>query len=314
MDLFQTIKTNYDLLVETRKADFNKRRAEIIEKYPEIDSLYAKQAKLWLEHFKGSISNDSLEKELSKCENELVRFLHKYNLDISDLEYIPQCDVCQDTGYNEYGNVCVCLKQKFVDACYKQSNIERLIQIENFDTFDENLFSDIADNQLSPRENILKAKARLIQFVENFNEKGGYLLIQGKVGVGKSFLTHCVTKELIDSGKTVIYLTAYNLIDIMTDISLRRNDEISTQLLYECDLLIIDDLGSERQTDFSVMQIFNLLNERIIKNKAVVISTNLTVGEIESLYDERITSRIMGCFSGIKLYGDDIRVSKKKIK
>lgn len=152
-----------------------------------------------------------------------------------------------------------------------------------------------------------------MNFIRDFDTEHGNLLLFGNTGIGKTFLSHCIAKEVMDSLHSVLYLTASEFFDALLEKALNRNDE--SCLLYEqihlCDLLIIDDLGTERNTDFVVSQLFVCLNDRILNRKSTIISTNLTLEEIKTNYTERTFSRISNHYKILRLAGDDIRIQKK---
>ena len=141
----------------------------------------------------------------------------------------------------------------------------------------------------------------------------GNLLLFGNTGIGKTFLSHCIAKEVMDSLHSVLYLTASEFFDALLEKALTRNDEscLLYEQIHQCDLLIIDDLGTERNTDFVVSQLFVCLNDRILNRKSTIISTNLTLEEIKTNYTERTFSRISNHYKILRLAGDDIRIQKK---
>jgi DNA replication protein DnaC len=154
-------------------------------------------------------------------------------------------------------------------------------------------------------------------FVRNFNSDYHNLFFYGTVGTGKSFLSGCVAKELIESGHSVIYFSATALFDLLSKNSFdHKNREDMRDAyadLYQCDLLIIDDLGTELTNQFVTSQLFALLNERHMGKKATIISTNLSLEELRNRYSDRIFSRITSNYEICKLSGQDIRMYKKRM-
>ena len=135
----------------------------------------------------------------------------------------------------------------------------------------------------------------------------------GDTGIGKTFLSNCIAKELLDSGHSVIYFTAFQLFDILSKGVFEKDaDAIAThQNIFDCDLLIIDDLGTELSNSFTTSQLFLCLNERILRQKSTIISTNLNMNQVADIYSERVLSRISNSYTIIKLFGDDIRLKKR---
>ncbi|WP_040214710.1 DnaA ATPase domain-containing protein, partial [Clostridium polynesiense] len=135
------------------------------------------------------------------------------------------------------------------------------------------------------------------------------LMFYGNSGTGKTFLSHCIAKELLDSGNLVVYRTSEDLMKNLKDIRFNNNHELE-ELLINCDLLIIDDLGAELSNDYYVTELFNFLNLKLLKRHKMIISTNLTIEQITKTYTERLSSRLFGNFILFKLYSEDIRVKK----
>ena len=144
-------------------------------------------------------------------------------------------------------------------------------------------------------------------FIPNFAHGSDNLLFYGTAGSGKTFLSYCIAKELLDRGFLVVYKTSDELIRCLRDIKFNNNSHLE-KLLIDCDLLIIDDLGSEQLSDFVATELFNLINKKLLKKKRMIISTNLTLSGIAKHYSERISSRLLGNFRLYKFYSDDIRI------
>ncbi len=149
------------------------------------------------------------------------------------------------------------------------------------------------------------------EYVEHFEEKGGNLIFTGSTGVGKTFLTNCIAKALIDRYQSVIYLSSNDLFDIFSKNKFHYETEDEMRDMYQyildCDLLIIDDLGTELNNTFVSSQLFYCINERLLRNKSTIISTNLSLTMLRDSYSDRISSRIISKYSIIPLYGEDIR-------
>ena len=151
-------------------------------------------------------------------------------------------------------------------------------------------------------------------FIQNFDQKFENILLYGNSGAGKTFLSNCIAKELIESAHTVIYLTAFELFDILEKhkFSKTKEDTIEEQFegILDCDLLIIDDLGTELANSFTNSQLYTCLNERLLSEKSTIISTNLSLDDLSEQYSERIFSRIVSSYTILKLFGTDIRIKK----
>ncbi len=259
--------------------------------------------------------------EALSAEKKALIAAHGYPEDYLDPHYI--CPDCHDTGFIGREK-CHCFQQAIVDMLYSQSNVRQAIRRENFDAFSYTYYPDDyidASVKMTPLENIRRVVACAKQFIADFDNVPGNLLIYGNTGVGKTFLTNCIARELILTGHTVIYLTAFELFDILERWKFSRPDgteedeygETANQFAHirDCDLLIIDDLGTELNNTFISSQLYQCINERLLGSRATIISTNLSFEQLKNNYSERIFSRITGSYTFLKIVGEDIRIRKK---
>lgn len=229
-----------------------------------------------------------------------------------------ECPDCKDTGYIDHEK-CHCFKQAIVDLVYSQSNIKTILEKENFSSYSLDYFSkDEVDpiSKLTPRANAERVLKAVQMFINTFDDSYRNILLYGNTGVGKTFLANCIAKELLDTGHTIIYLTSFQLFSILEKQAFQKDEEgqeADNQLDYilDCDLLIIDDLGTELSNSFTNTKLFLVINERHLRNKSTVISTNLPIESIKANYSERIYSRITSDYICLKLFGDDIRIKKR---
>ena len=152
--------------------------------------------------------------------------------------------------------------------------------------------------------------------MQNFKEDYHNLFFYGTVGTGKSFLSGCIAKELLETGNSVIYFSASGMFELLAMYSFDAVKESLYGLyddLYDCDLLIIDDLGTEITNNFVTSQLFSCLNQRHLRQKATLISTNISLEELRDRYSDRIFSRITSSFTLCKLTGPDIRILKRRM-
>ncbi|MFA0816497.1 MAG: ATP-binding protein [Anaerofustis sp.] len=310
MQSISDAKQQYEQICAAYKAAQMRKRDQILAQLPQIVTLQNEINQLWVLRIGEKISEAECERSISEKRDQIALTLKENHYLPSDLELSPMCPLCKDKGYHD-GVMCNCLKQTVIDLCYAQSNIRAVLQSENFDTFDDGLFSEKKIDGLSPRAQIRGIRNECTAYLSNFDSNTQHLLFMGGVGTGKTFVSHCIAKELLDRGKNVVYFTSYDLIEKFTDISLGKADRQLSELIWDSDLIIVDDLGSERMTDFAQNVLFHLLNERLVRNKPMLISTNLSVGELKETYNNRIFSRIIGNFKGISFVGDDIRLRKR---
>ena len=227
------------------------------------------------------------------------------------LDPIYDCPDCQDTGYVN-GQKCHCFRQAEIALLYEQSNLKRMLEKENFGTLSYSFFQ--GDELTSYRQAVEKCK----NFCTNFKTSYQNLFFYGTVGTGKSFLSGCIASELLQTGHSVIYFSASGLFDTLARYAFdsRAKEALSGfyEDLYNCDLLIIDDLGTEMTNTFVASQLFSCLNERHLRKNATIISTNLSLEELRDRYSDRVFSRITSHYDLCKLTGPDIRMCKKRMQ
>ena len=231
------------------------------------------------------------------------------------LEPIYQCSDCHDTGY--IGNQkCHCFQKAIIQLLYTQSNLQEILEKENFDTFSLSYYSNHYIDKKTGRSSLAlmqDALAACHTFVNTFSTDFRNLFLYGSTGVGKTFLSHCIARELINKSYSVIYFTAFELFDIIAKYKFEKDETagVMYEHIFSCDLLIIDDLGTELTNSFTSSQLFLCLNERLLNRKSTIISTNLTLDSLVELYSERTFSRITSNYTMLRLTGDDIRIQKK---
>ena len=234
--------------------------------------------------------------------------------DYMDMRY--HCPDCKDTGYVK-GRRCHCFEEARIHILYAQSNIREILERENFHTLSlewydrERKLPELGMTELDYMERVVR---QCRDFADSFPEKGRNLLFTGGTGVGKTFLTNCIAKALIERYRPVIYLSSQDLFDRLSRYKFNRDPqediEEACRHILDCDMLIIDDLGTELNNAFVSSQLFYCINERINREKGTIISTNLSVGMLRDTYSDRVTSRIMSHYATIPLYGGDIRMKK----
>lgn len=313
----------YSKIREDEARKLKERFQEIENLYPEIIALDNNIKKLSLHLSIAILKSNDPEKTVKEFKDKITDLrAEKYEMLVSK-GYAPdylslhyQCNKCKDTGFIDR-IPCSCYKQKLISLYYENSLLQDTIKTKNFDNFDMSLFSQhkIGDEKYSPRKNMENILNFILkEYLPNFDSVNTNLLFYGNPGSGKSYLSYCIAKSLLDTGHLVIYKTSDELINDLRNIRF-NNDKHLEELLTTCELLIIDDLGAEQRSDFSIAELFNLLNKRLLNNKKMLISTNLSLADITKLYSERIYSRLIGDFKLCKFYSEDIRITlnlKKK--
>ena len=301
----------------------NVRQDFLHEKLPEVKQIDEELANIGL-----TLAKRVLQRDIDASDTEELRkrgeglsarrqtLLYDNGYDDAFFDDVYNCLACKDTGNVPDGH-CTCLKQRLIAKYYKMSNLAQVLERENFDAFNINYYSDMADDArgISPRDNMTRVWSVSLKFVENFDKRFENLLFYGSTGLGKTFLSNCIAKELLDDGKTVLYTTAAQLFKMVEDQRFSRGDTSEAHayltMVPSVDLLIIDDLGTEFSTLVTVSELFNFINGRLLNKKSTIISTNLDQKDFEDHYSDRIISRIVGEYTLLHFFGDDIRVAKK---
>lgn len=229
------------------------------------------------------------------------------------LDPVYTCADCRDTGYlhspEHRGEKCHCLRQQEISILYEQSNIRDVIARENFSTLSYEYHQGEDLERFQGAVRICQA------FAEDFDREYRNLFLYGTVGTGKSFLSGCIAGELLKAGRSVIYFSSAGLFDTMARYTFDTKEKETLynfyEDLYNCELVIIDDLGTEMTNNFVSAQLFSCLNERHLRRKSTIISTNLSLEELRDRYSDRIFSRITSNYTICKLTGEDIRMRRK---
>lgn len=320
---FKKILRQYDYRQTKNNHLLNARRDEIYAKIPEIKDINQKISDSSLQAIEQTMNDPDNRQTYENNTKQLIRTLSERKKSLllqfgypeNYLSPIYDCPDCKDTGYIN-NQKCHCLKQAIIDHAYAQSNLNAIIDRENFDHFQFDFYSDQKSEiyGISPLENIRSVYRMCLDFVDHFEQQFSNLIIYGNSGLGKTFLCNSIAKALLDQGKTVIYLSAFELFKLLENYRFRREDQIvnyyDIESIYVCDLLIIDDLGTEFANSFTHSELFNCLNNRLINQKPTVISTNLSPSQWNNQYSERISSRILGNYTQLKIFGEDIRKRK----
>lgn len=292
---------------------------DVHTKHPEIKEIELEINSLGVENFgriiknpeKSSEYNREFEIKLAELNDRKKELLIENNIPLDYDEVKYKCEKCLDTGYEDTKK-CSCFVQKLIDLRYDLSNMKDILH--DFSEFSFDYYTDKFDESvaMTEKENIKIIYDKAIDFCENGDSKN--LLYYGGCGLGKTFLCSCIAKKLMDSGKSVVYTSATSLFSDYEDYKFGKKDyrEFSErmEMIKDADMLIIDDLGTEVQSKFTVQLLNEIINDRISLGKKIIISTNLNMKGIVSNYTERVASRIYESFEILHFVGTDIRVQK----
>ncbi len=317
---YKTIIKGYEHTRDVNRSLLESRKNEVYDKIPgfrqlaeSVSTLSVASARRMLDGDEHALQN--LHEELEEISHRQSQLLVQHGFPSDYLAPLYNCALCGDTGYvlttGGTKSKCRCFRQQEIRILYAQSNIQNMIERENFSTLSYAYYQDDDLRRFEAAVNLSR------KFVQNFKKDYQNLFFYGTVGTGKSFLSGCIAGELLQSGHSVIYFSASGLFDTLARYSFDRKEKEALADFYDdfysCDLLIIDDLGTEITNSFVTSQLFSCLNERHLRNRSTLVSTNLSLEELRDRYSDRIFSRITSGFTLCKLTGPDIRILKKRM-
>ncbi len=268
----------------------------------------------------GGDNLDKVELAIRSLRTQRETLLKEQGLPNDYLDDIYTCHLCRDTGFDDEGRRCSCLKQLILKYTSVNANLTEYMQEQTFDKVDYLLFANQpAENGRQPLVYMKSAYEKGLHFAETFDVTHSNLLLMGNAGTGKTYLSSCIANYALKRGKTVCYQTAFQLFDLLEKLKFDKfsyddigNAQETARHVYQTDLLIIDDLGTEFVTSYSAAALFDLINSRQLQKKSTILSTNLNLEALEKIYSKRLTSRLLGNFEIIPFIGQDLRMRAQK--
>ncbi len=318
-NLHSKVMARYGAIRTQEEEQQRNRKTEIYKRIPQISNLETLMSRNSLNvarvHLKAEENLEAaiqaLKTENLNLRQEKMELLvaHGYPMDYMDLKF--KCRKCNDTGFIA-GKKCSCYNGHLAEIVYEESHFKELMKDNSFMTYDDSLFDDKSVNpeyNKTVKQNMRDNLKMALRYVSEFSIHAENLYLYGPSGTGKTFLASCIARELLNEGNLVLYRTSAQLMDDIKDIKFRDNKELEN-LVMNCELLIIDDLGTEMVSDLAKTEIFNLINIRLLHKKKMIISSNLKLENIRDKYSERLSSRIIGDFIFVPFFGEDLRLIK----
>ena len=258
----------------------------------------------------GEDVKNEMEEELSRLSDQKDNCLKQNGLSREDFLPVYSCGLCKDTGILD-GEFCKCFKSRVIQENFKSSNIGNNLDYQSFEKFDLKFYPDQKEGRypLTPYENMKRNYAVCRKFADKFDDAKKSLLLIGGTGLGKTYLSTCIAKQLLTEGKSVIYISAVDFFKRIEKSRFEQNDG-EIKMFENCDLLIIDDLGTEAPSAYTIAVFSDILDKRWRCERKLIISSNNRLTEFEKLYGQRVFSRLAGSFECLLFYGKDIRVQK----
>lgn len=320
---YNAVMRDYERRQTAGRHEREARIAEVYKRLPQVEALDREIGARAADCARRVLGGDGRARETLKGELADMRRQKKALLESAGfpedyMEMRYHCPDCKDTGYVD-GRRCHCFERARIQILYAQSNIQEVLRRENFSTFSFEWFDGkekMPGLGMTERAYMERVVKRCREFAAGFPDGGANILFTGSTGVGKTFLTNCIAKELMDRYVSVIYLSSHDLFEIFSRYKFSRDAGEDVEGTYrhilECEMLIIDDLGTEVNNTFVSSQLFYCVNERINRQRGTIISTNLSMDMLRDAYSDRVTSRIMSHYITIPLYGGDIRMKKRQ--
>ncbi len=310
-------------LIAQKSADI--RREQIFSELPEAEELERRIASCGINAARAIVKGGDVKKKLEelkalslRLQNEQEQLLLSKGYYRSDLQPKYHCPICSDKGFYEHNNrsiMCECLKKVMIDVACEELNRTSPLKLSTFEDFSLKYYPmDIEEG--FPRSSYEQMNRNLTyckEYAKNFSVNSESIFMKGLTGLGKTHLSLAIANEVIRKGFGVIYISSPRLCSVLEKEHFAKNKpETSTEeLLLECDLLIVDDLGTEFSTAFSNTALYNLFNSRLLSGKPVIVNTNLELKQLRDLYTDRFVSRIIGQAKRLDFFGRDVRILKK---
>ncbi|MCR4925694.1 MAG: ATP-binding protein [Clostridiales bacterium] len=318
--VYERAKKELEKRRATAQAERDLRHSNLILNHPEIVELEKQMANASLELIRSAAQGKKVEIQRLKQQSldaqakrrEIV-VSEGYPEDYLDIPY--SCKKCEDTGFID-GRMCDCFEKTLKAISYADLCKISPVKKSGFEDFKIELYpSDLDEHGVSPRKQMNDIATYCINYANDFSLSSPSLLFSGKTGLGKTHLSLAIADKVIDKGYNLIYGSAQNLLNKVENEHFGRGDSKTETLdkMLDCDLLILDDLGAEFSTQFTVATIYNIINSRMLTSLPTIISTNLNPQELEDRYTERVTSRIISSYIPLMFCGKDIRQIKKNI-
>ena len=246
-----------------------------------------------------------------KLREDLNDILKKNGLPINYLELQYVCNRCHDEGFID-GKMCTCMREMLKkESCNALANISPL-ENSSFDSFDINYYPDnyLDSDRQSPRQRMIRVLEYCKRYSREFNQHSSNLLLVGNTGIGKTHISISIAKEVVGKGYNVIYTSVQNMISDIEKERFRTNQDSNNSHQYNflnCDLLVIDDFGTEFSTNFSISTLYNIIDNRILLKRPTIIATTESMEELARKYNKQLVSRLMGNYIRLHFTGYDIR-------
>lgn len=302
----------FSKLDERRQNEINKtqiRKNKIYDQFPKLKEIDRQMAETTVAVARLTLSGEQNATDAIKkiadlnleLQNAKKQIFLENNIDEALLKEHFGCEICSDTGYNKDGKMCDCVKNIARTLAYQDLNMSTPLEKSTFQNFDLDKYPDNTRNIMSKIFDYCK------NYAYNFEVNNDSLMFMGNTGLGKTHLSLAIAGVVIEKGYGVIYGSLSNILSKIENEHFSSNSTSTIDSVCNCDLLIIDDLGTEFSTPFTRSTVYEIINHRQLNSKPTIISTNLNIDELEKAYTQRVVSRICGKYRCFEFLGNDIR-------
>jgi DNA replication protein len=320
-------KAASDILHERRlnaEKAAERRKEEVYERFPRVKELEKQISMSGIKTARAVLAGGDVKKAVSKLRDQDLAMQAEVKRILTDNGYPANyfepkyfCKKCEDKGYYDINGKtvrCSCMKSALISCACAELNRYAPLSLSTFESFDLEYYDKSINPKVktSPYEHMSKVFRLCQNYADNFSKNSESILMSGETGLGKTHLSLAIANEVIKKGYGVVYASAPPIISkLEKEYFSSDKDDSLFSMLADCDLLIIDDLGTEFYSQFAVSQFYNLFNSRMLSNKPIIINTNLTITELKEKYTDRFVSRICGNARQLDFLGRDIRIRRK---
>ena len=314
---YTRIRKEYETKYLRAREDAERRRAGALRAIPELAEIDRALGQTGLMILGAALAGEDPDASIQAVRNQnetlqkqkrALLMARGFPADYTEVRY--ECPICQDEGFHNF-KICACMKKKLVEAAYESSGMAELLRVQSFENFDLSYYAEDAQTAAHMK----RVFDICLAYAQNFDPAGcANLLLMGGTGLGKTHLSTAIARRVIDAGHDVFYATSGNLI---SDFEIQKfghstggETGLGTSQYFDCDLLIVDDLGTEIINQFTATVLYNIINTRISRRKSTIINTNFSRDELRAKYADRITSRLFGEYRVIPFVGKDVRMGK----
>lgn len=301
-----------------------RRKEEVYKRFPRVKELEKQISVGGIKTARAVLAGGDVKDAVSKLRDQNLAMQAEVRKILTDNGYPENyfepdyfCKKCNDKGYFDINGKtvrCSCMKSALVTCACAELNRYAPLSLSTFESFDLEYYDKSINPEVktSPYEHMSKIFRHCQNYADNFSKNSESILMSGKTGLGKTHLSLAIANEVIKKGYGVVYASAPQIISkLEKEYFSSDKDDSLFSMLVDCDLLIIDDLGTEFYSQFAVSQFYNLFNSRMLSNEPIIINTNLTITELREKYTDRFVSRICGNARQLDFLGRDIRIRRK---